>query len=118
LRARCTTRPTQASVPSTARSTAPTANIAPKSTRPASAAITSWLLVETTPRMTAGSANTGSASSVAKTSSDDAVSPDAAAPPGVPACTSIRYCSAPAAAPPPGTIRPNALPASCDVATA
>ena len=35
----------------------------------------------------------------------------------MPAWTSIRYCSAPAAAAPPGTTRPSAPEASCDVTT-
>ena len=36
----------------------------------------------------------------------------------MPAWTSIRYWSAPAVAMPPGTMRPNALPVSCEVPTA
>ena len=50
------------------------------------------------------------------TSTDDAVMPDAAAGAGTPPRTSIAYCMAPAAATPPGTMRPNAFDASCEVA--
>ena len=50
------------------------------------------------------------------TSTDDAVMPDAALAVGTPPRTSIEYCMAPAAATPPGTIRPNAFDASWEVA--
>jgi hypothetical protein len=43
------------------------------------------------------------------------VSPTAASRDGTPALTSIRYWSAAPAAPPPGTTRAKALPASCEV---
>jgi hypothetical protein len=65
----------------------------------------------------AGTASTGSAQSVANTSTDDAVMPDAAAAAGIPARVSIEYCIAPDAATPPGTIRPNAFDVSCEVIT-
>jgi hypothetical protein len=52
-----------------------------------------------------------------KTSSDEAVIPEAAAAGATPARVSIAYCIAPAAATPPGTTRPNAFEASCDVIT-
>ena len=50
-------------------------------------------------------------------SSEEAVIPEAAAAAGTPPRTSIEYCSAPEAATPPGTMRPNAFDASCDVIT-
>ena len=46
------------------------------------------------------------------TSTDEAVIPEAAVPAGTPPRTSIAYCIAPAAATPPGTIRPKAFEAS------
>ena len=67
--------------------------------------------------MIAGTASSGSASSVPNTSSDEAVMPEAAAAGGTPARASIAYCIAPAAATPPGTTRPNELEASCEVIT-
>ena len=45
------------------------------------------------------------------------MSAEAIRAPGMPERVSIRYWSAPAVAAPPGTIRPNALPASWDVQT-
>src|SRR3954467_1817064 len=69
------------------------------------------------PPSTAGTARTGSAQSVANTSTDEAVMPEAAAAVGTPARVSIAYWSAPDAATPPGTTRPNAFEASCDVIT-
>ena len=47
-----------------------------------------------------------------------AVSPATARGPGSPAWTSIRYCSAPPIAPPPGATFASALPASCELITA
>ena len=70
-----------------------------------------------TPSSTAGIASTGSAASVARRTIDAAPIPIPASEDGTPACTSIRYCSAPAAAAPPGTTRPSAPEASCDVTT-
>ena len=52
-----------------------------------------------------------------KTRSEEAVIPEAAAAVGTPARTSIAYCIAPAAATPPGTTRPKAFDASCEVTT-
>ena len=69
------------------------------------------------PPITAGTVSTGSAQSVPNTTSDDAVMPDAARAAGIPACVSIAYCIAPEAATPPGTTRPNAFEASCEVIT-
>ncbi len=68
------------------------------------------------PRM-AGTASTGSAHSVPNTSTDEAVIPEAARAASTPARTSIAYCIAPEAATPPGTTRPKALEASCEVIT-
>ena len=67
--------------------------------------------------MIAGSASTGSASRMPNTSTDDAVMPGRGTPAGTPPRTSIAYCSAPAAATPPGTTRPKAFEASCEVTT-
>ena len=66
--------------------------------------------------MIAGTVSTGRPSSTPNVSRFVAVSPVAVEPRGAPASTSIRYWSAPATAPPPGTMRPKALPASCEVA--
>ena len=52
-----------------------------------------------------------------KTRIEEAVIPEAAAAPGTPPRASMAYCIAPAAATPPGTIRPKALEASWDVIT-
>ncbi len=52
------------------------------------------------------------------TSTEEAVIPDAARAASTPARTSIAYCIAPEAATPPGTTRPKALEASCEVITA
>jgi hypothetical protein len=62
----------------------------------------------------AGRASSGRASSVAKTTSAEAVMPDAAAAAGTPARTSIVYWTAPTVARPPGTTLPNELAASCE----
>ena len=70
----------------------------------------------TRPSRIAGTASSGSPSRTPNVSRFAAVRPVAVAPRGAPASTSIRYCSAPAAAPPPGTTRPKALLASCEVA--
>ena len=67
--------------------------------------------------MMAGSASTGSPRRMPNTSTDEAVIPEAARPAGTPPRTSIPYCSAPAAATPPGTMRPKAFDASCEVTT-
>jgi hypothetical protein len=67
--------------------------------------------------MMAGVASSGSASSVPKRSREDAAIPDAAAAAGTPPRTSIAYWSAPAAATPPGTTRPNEFEASWEVTT-
>ncbi len=70
------------------------------------------------PNRIAGSVNTGSASRVAKVNRLAAVSAEAARPPAtVPDETSIPYCSAAPAAPPPGTTRANALPAIWEEST-
>ena len=69
------------------------------------------------PSSTAGSASSGSAASVASTTIEATPIPIPASDAEIPACTSIWYCSAPAAAAPPGTTRPNAPEASCDVTT-
>ena len=69
------------------------------------------------PPTTAGIVSTGSAHSVPNTNRDDAVMPDAARAAGIPARASMAYCIAPEAATPPGTIRPNAFEASCEVIT-
>ena len=47
-----------------------------------------------------------------------AVKPDATRSPRTPARTSMPYCSAPEAAPPPGMMLPAAFAASCEVPTA
>ena len=67
-----------------------------------------------TPVRIAGRASSGRASRVAKTTSADAVMPDAAAAEGTPARTSIEYCTAPTVAAPPGTTLPKELAASCE----
>jgi hypothetical protein len=69
------------------------------------------------PATSAGSASTGSDASAPSRRTDPAVSPVAIAVCARPACASIRYCSAAAAAAPPGTIRPIAPLASCETAT-
>ena len=84
-----------------------------KTTAPASAALVR-VGSTATPVITAGRASSGRASRVAKTTSADAVMPDAAAPEGTPARTSIEYCTAPTVAAPPGTTLPNELAASCE----
>ena len=58
------------------------------------------------------------ASTTAKDNRFTAVSPATARLRGRPAWTSIRYCSAPPTAPPPGAIFASALPASCELITA
>ena len=70
-----------------------------------------------TPSTIAGSASTGSAASVATTTIDATPIPRPASEPGTPAWASMRYCSAPAAAAPPGTTRPSAPEARFDVIT-
>ena len=95
---------------------APRATISTNSAAPASAARVRCGSTATPPS-TAGSASSGRASSVPNRSSDEAVIPEAAAAAGTPPRTSIEYCSAPEAATPPGTMRPNAFDASCDVIT-
>jgi hypothetical protein len=69
------------------------------------------------PPRIAGRLRSGRARTAPKRSMETAVSEEAMRAPGMPARTSIRYWSAPAAATPPGMIRPNALPASCDITT-
>ena len=73
------------------------------------------IALSTRPSRIAGTASTGSPSRTPNVRRFAAVSPVAVVPRGAPASTSIRYCSAPAAAPPPGTTRPKALLASCEV---
>ena len=63
-------------------------------------------------------ASTGIASTAAKVRRFTAVSPASARGPGSPAWTSMRYCSAPPIAPPPGATLASALPASCELITA
>ena len=70
-----------------------------------------------TPVTIAGTASSGIASRIPNTSSDEAVIPDAAAAAGTPPRASIAYCIAPAAATPPGTMRPKAFDASCELIT-
>ena len=65
--------------------------------------------------MIGGSASSGSAHSVARMTIVAAPIPTPASDGEIPACTSIRYCSAAAAAPPPGTTRASAPEASCEV---
>ena len=67
--------------------------------------------------MIAGTARIGSARSAANWMTVDDASPDAIAVGGMPARVSIWYWRAPAVAIPPGTIRPNAFPASWDSMT-
>ena len=69
------------------------------------------------PSRTAGRASTGSAASVATTTIEATPIPSPASEPGTPAWASIRYCSAPAAAAPPGTTRPSAPEARFEVIT-
>ena len=116
LRTACTARPITSSGRSQTTQAAPSANIATKSTAPASAARASRGSTAT-PVAIAGTARSGRASSVPNTSSDEAVIPDAAAAEETPERTSMAYCIAPAAATPPGTTRPKAFEASWDVTT-
>src|SRR6185436_3732891 len=112
----CAARPRTVSGRSHTPHAAPTATISTNSTAPASAARVRCGSTATPPS-TAGSDSRGRASSVPNRSRDEAVIPDAAAAAGTPERTSIAYCIAPDAATPPGTTRPNALDASCEVAT-
>ena len=66
---------------------------------------------------TAGSPSTGRANTIPVIISAAAASPLAAVALGTPPRTSIEYCSALAAAPPPGITREAAVAASWDVAT-
>ena len=66
----------------------------------------------------ASSATTGSAKTAAVVAAALAVKPDATRWPGTPARTSMPYCTAPEAAPPPGMMLPAAFAASCEVPTA
>ena len=70
------------------------------------------------PPMPAIDATTGSANTAAVVAAVLAARPEMIRSPRMPARTSIPYCSAPAAAPPPGTMLPAAFAASCDVPTA
>ena len=82
LRALWTTRPTQSSGRSKANISAPAANSSTKKPKPPSA--TSARLRSTAPRMKAGIAKTGSASTTASVSRFAAVNPAIAAPPRQP----------------------------------
>ena len=109
----CAARPISTSGRSQITHAAPTATISTKTIAPASAALVRCGSTAT-PVMIAGSASSGSASSVPNTSSDDAVMPDAAVTAGTPERTSMEYWRAPEAATPPGTTRPNEFAASWD----
>src|SRR6266545_3701570 len=69
------------------------------------------------PLRMAGMLSTGRAKVVAVVSKDTVVSPTAVDAPSSPPTVSMRYWSAAPAGAPPGTIRLNAFPASCDVTT-
>ena len=71
----------------------------------------------TAPRMSAGIASTGSASTTAKTSRLTAVSAVTVDAAGKPARMSMRYCSAAPTGPPPGAMFDSALLASCEAIT-
>ena len=109
-------RPTHSTARSEAISVAPTASSATKIPSPTIIACHSRAGTATPSRI-AGSASTGSAASVATRTIDATPMPRPASDPGTPAWTSIRYCSAPAAAAPPGTTRPSAPDARFDVTT-
>ncbi len=70
------------------------------------------------PRRIVGRASIGRAKIVAVLMSDEAVRAVPTRVGSKPDCVSMRYCNAPPAAAPPGTIRLNAFPASCAVAIA
>ena len=109
-------RPIHATARSEASSVAPIASSARKTAIPTSPAC-HRRSGTATPSSTAGIASTGSAASVASRTIEATPIPIPDNEDGMPAWTSIRYCSAPAAAAPPGTTRPSAPDASCDVTT-
>ncbi len=115
LRARWITRPTHASGPSVAIRIVPTTDSTTATTMPTIAISSRSRL--TPPRMNAGIASTGIASTTPNVSRLTAVSADATDAEGTPDWTSMRNCSAAPMAPPPGAILLMALPASCDRTT-
>ena len=97
LRIACAPRPISSSGRSQITQAAPTTTINTKTSAPAIAALVRFGSTATPVRI-AGRASSGRASRVAKTTSADAVMPEAAAAEGTPARTSIEYCTAPTVA--------------------